>query len=135
VYIDSHTNILRKYSQTETDLKDTTEKYQQARDQASKAMIDLNAMTAQYKVNTDRCNTTLFNMGYITYPQKLKFKKKESEYNTLKDRISKLANEKAQAQKLGLKLLNPLPPKVLHPPRMSASKKSGVSIWFKQLFF
>ncbi|KAJ3415522.1 Afadin- and alpha-actinin-binding protein [Chytridiales sp. JEL 0842] len=99
--------LSNKLSATESELKDVSDKYQAAKEEAAKATVDLTSVKSQYQH---------------------KLKKKETEYNSLRDRIHKLANEKAQAQKLGLKLLNPLQPKVLLPSKVKKSENEMYDI-------
>ncbi|TPX56341.1 hypothetical protein CcCBS67573_g09361 [Chytriomyces confervae] len=75
-----------KLELAEASIKDLTEKYTIAKDEAAKSTLNLSSAMAQFKH---------------------KSKKKEAEFSALQDRLQKLTTEQLHAAKIGMRIVNP----------------------------
>ncbi|KAJ3223473.1 Afadin- and alpha-actinin-binding protein [Chytriomyces hyalinus] len=75
-----------KLELAEVSIKDLTEKYAIAKDEAAKSTLNLSSAMAQFKH---------------------KSKKKEAEFSAFQDRLQKLTTEQLHAAKIGMRIVNP----------------------------
>ncbi|KAJ3074336.1 Afadin- and alpha-actinin-binding protein [Podochytrium sp. JEL0797] len=86
----------------ESAIKDLSEKYAAAKDEASKATITMNTALAQYKH---------------------KSKRKDAEFSALQERLQKMTSEQLHSAKVGIRVVNPSAKRMSAPVKISKSEK------------